>query len=105
MTEYTLGDLIVIVLGKNISYNQVMGIYKSYDPESDQVTIYPVTSEGLQIAKFDAGETQELLHRELAFTVSNYSKANTFIIDTPNITLDSSQKYYYDQIQSRLRGI
>jgi hypothetical protein len=102
MTEYSQGDLIVIVLSKIITHNQIMGIYKSYDSELDEVTIYPLTKEGLEIAKFDAGEDQEFTHRELAYTVSNYSKANTFIIDNPSATLDTLQKYYYDQIQSRL---
>lgn len=102
MTEYTTGDLIVIVLGKMYHTNQIIGIYKSYDSELDEVTIYPLTSEGLQIAKYDNDETQELMHRERPYVISNYSKANTFIIETPHLSLDSSQKYYYDQIQTRL---
>lgn len=102
MTEYELGDLIVIVLSGNIGGNQIMCIYKSYDSEIDQVTVYPLNKIGLEIAKFDNDETQEFQHRELPYTVSNYSKANTFIIDLPYLSLDSTQKYYYDQIQSRL---
>lgn len=101
-TTYELGDLIMIFIERNYSTNQVMGIYKSYDDELDQVTIYPLTSEGLEIAKFDNNETQLGIHRQLAFTVSGFAKAKTILIENPYLTMDSSEKYYYDQIQSRI---
>lgn len=102
MTEYNLGDLIVIVLENNYHKNQEMGIFKSYDSEKDEVSIYPLTKEGLSLAKEDNEETQEFLHRVTPYLITNYSKANTFIIDNPALSLDTLQKYYYDQIISRI---
>jgi len=102
MTEYTLGDLIVINFTKNYHYNQVMGIYKSYDADLNEVTIYPLNKEGLELVKYDKDEEQRGLHRTLPYVISNFSSAKTFLIENPYVSLDSSQKYYYDQIISRI---
>lgn len=102
MIEYEKGDLIVIVANKLYNTNQTMAIFKSYDSELDQVTLYPLTSRGLELAKFDTDEEQLLMHSTIPFVVTNYSKAQTFIIDTPSLTLDTLQKYYYDQIIARI---
>lgn len=101
-TDYELGDLIVIHLNENVHYNQVMGIYKSYDETMDRVTIYPLTKEGLELAKYDADEVQSGFYRTTPFEIAGFKKAKVTLIENPYVTMDSSQTYYYEQISARL---
>lgn len=102
-TNYEKGDLIIIHLSENVHYNQIMGIYKSYDKTMKRITLYPLTKEGLELAKYDADEAQTGFYRTVPFEVGiTPDKTKITLIENPYITMDSSQKYYYEQISSRL---
>ncbi len=102
-TEYELGDLLLVFLDKITHVNQIYIIYKSYDSDLDEVTGYPINKEGLDLAKLDNDETISTFRRETPYTISGFSKSKYIsLIENPSLSLDSTQKYYYDQIISRL---
>lgn len=100
--EYEKGDLIIIHLAENVFGNQVMGIYKSYDETMDRVTIYPLTREGLELAKYDADEAQTGFYRTTPYEIAGFKKAKVTLLENPYLTMDSTQAFYYAQILSRL---
>lgn len=102
-TEYELGDLLLIFLDRLTTVNQVYLIYKSYDSELDEITGYPLNKDGLDLARLDNDETNYSFRRETPYTLSGFSKSKAVkVIEDPGLSLDSTQKYYYDQIMSRL---
>lgn len=61
---------------------------------------YPITDEGLEVAKFDAGHTQTALHREREFKATNIKPRH--LIKMNSGTLRGYTKTLYDSIVALL---
>lgn len=113
--ELLEGDLIMITFDKVIHRPAEIVVYKEMQTrtitcgsednietvETKSLIYYPLTKEGLQVAKFDTGTTQtDLLYRTKAFTVTNICSDNILKMDPDrlNVTL----KTYYDSITALL---
>jgi len=63
---------------------------------TNTVKYYPITDEGLEVAKFDAGVTQNNFHRQEKYNLTNMEPRHILKVDT--FTLRGHQKTLYDSI-------
>lgn len=61
---------------------------------------YPLTDEGLEVAKTDAGVSQVKFHREKKFTITNVESKH--LLKLPSSSVREYKKTLYDQIVALL---
>jgi hypothetical protein len=113
--ELLEGDLIMITFDKVIHRPAEIVVYKEMQTrtitcgsednietvETNSLIYYPLTKEGLQVARFDTSTTQvDLLYRTKPFTVTNICSGNILKMEPDN--LNSALRTYYDNITSLL---
>lgn len=108
--ELVQGDLVLITFDTPVISPTEFGIYlemeevvtsiDSNNNETSKIThtlkYYPLTDEGLEVAKKDAGVSQVKLHREKKFTVTNVESKH--LIKMPTSSVRGYKKTLYDQI-------
>ena len=118
-TELVEGDLIMISIDTPIAHPAELIIYISNEEnitviDSDEdgiedsrrevvtntIRYYPLSDLGLEVATFDNGGTQNLLHREQKYTVTNIEPRHVLKMN-PN-TLSGYAKTLYDNISAQI---
>jgi hypothetical protein len=93
------GDLMLVSFESLIDLNDIKAVFKSYDNAKKIMTYYPITPAGLEVAKFDAGESQSGIHRQRPFTM--LVEPIALLKVEPSI-LSGHLKSLYNQIAARL---
>lgn len=93
------GDLLLVTFNVLIDENSIKIVFKSLNDDGT-ITYYPLTNQGLQVAKYDAGESQTGMYRTAPFKLVNIESNN--IIKIEEGVLDSNLKRIYNQIITRL---
>ena len=109
-TELVEGDFIMIVVDNPQETPALLVIYLNNEEYTYKVTedgeertittdtihYYPITDEGLEVAKYDAGVTQLLAHREEKFNITNICSDNIIKMNTD--VLRGYNKVLFDSI-------
>jgi hypothetical protein len=112
--ELVEGDFIMIVIDNPQETPALLVIYLDNEEYTYEVTengeersvttntikYYPITDEGLEVAKFDASVTQLLPHREKKFNITNIHPDNVIKMNTS--VLRGYNKTLFDSITALL---
>lgn len=104
------GDLVILTIDRPTEHpaeliiflNAVERTYKITEDDveltktTNEVHYYPITDEGLEVAKFDAGVTQNNFHRQTKYTVTNTLPKHVLKMDETQ--LRGYTKTLYDSI-------
>ena len=108
--ELVEGDFIMIVVDNPQETPALLVIYLNNEEYTYKVTedgeertkttdtihYYPITDEGLEVAKYDAGVTQLLPHRQKKFNITNICSDNIIKMNTS--VLRGHNKTIFDSI-------
>jgi hypothetical protein len=114
-TTLTRGDLTMLIIDTPV--DQVAGLVMFLENEEytvqaedddgneilknvNTVLYYPITDEGLEVAKYDNGNAPATMHREKKFTVTNVEPKHLLKMDSSN--LRDYQKTLFTNISAEL---
>ena len=98
-------ELIIFLENKEYTFDvsgedPLTGEYTERTETTNTVKYYPITEEGLQVAKYDNGTEQLGMHRQQEYTVDNIKPKHLLKVD--DFTLRGYDKTIYDDIQDEL---
>ena len=104
------GDLVMVTIKTPTQNPAFLAIFLNYEEYVYKITVneeevsrttntlhyYPITDDGLEVAKFDNGVNQPKMHREQKFTLTNIKAEDLLKMDP--LKLRGYQKTLYDSI-------
>lgn len=102
-TDYTEGDLVLVTFKYVVETPSKLVVFKELDTENNRLYCYSLDDRGLTLAKYENGEYDD--GQSGFFSTQPYYISNTDLCELQEMDsekLDSTKKYYYDEIVSRL---